>query len=256
MCFSKQKLVVVIIELRMILEFTHIPTKGKKRYMELCCSPALTLCSNSSWTQRKSSLCDYCSCCPPSRWGQREQANGAALSCPLNSIKNLWKQTTDWCRSMQRVGKWAQAVLLLSALLSAYSAAKLWRCAWGDMNSKYLLTNWSGACSILLLLDVHRWRVWIFSHECIWAHHPQGSVQCKLVSEHSTACEQTWDTSGLKKRAGSELYWQSQQHLNVFVTPRSLGKENSWGPGYNRGAYQAPARTKPLKGGTLKTTQK
>lgn len=96
MCFSKQKLVVVIIELRMILEFTHIPTKGKKRYMELCCSPALTLCSNSSWTQRKSSLCDCCSCCPPSRWGQQEQANGAALSCPLNSIKNLWKQTTNW----------------------------------------------------------------------------------------------------------------------------------------------------------------
>lgn len=157
---------------------------------------------------------------------------------------------------MQKVGKWAQAALLLSSLFSAYSVAKLWQCAWGGMNSKYLLANWSGACSILLLLDVHTWHKWILGHECTWAHHPQGPVQCKFVFEYAPSCEQTWDTSGLKKSTGSELHLQSEQHLNVCVTPRSLGKENRWGPGCNREIYQAAARTEPLKGGTLKTTQK
>lgn len=94
LCFSKQKLAWVIAELTVILELTLIPIQGRQRHMELCCSPAPSLCSSSIWLQSKSPLWDHCSCSPPSRWarnGQQEQENRAVLFCPLTSAEKLVK---------------------------------------------------------------------------------------------------------------------------------------------------------------------
>lgn len=100
MCFSKQKLAWVITELMVILELTSIPIQGKKSHMELCCSPAPTLCSNSSWIE--SPFCGT-TAPVPHQAGEQEAASKSekmelrysAHSTHSSAQKSSWKQTRN-----------------------------------------------------------------------------------------------------------------------------------------------------------------